>query len=55
MVRDLEDRHDTTVARYTTSAFLRLKLGQILTRRVAPHIFEIEDEARAFYHRAEAG
>ena len=48
MVRHLEENCYTTVTRYTTGAFLRMKLGDALTRRdVAPHIFETEEEARA--------
>ena len=36
------------VTRFTTSAFLRAKLGDALaTRSVAPHVFETEQEARA--------
>jgi propionate CoA-transferase len=36
------------VTRYTTSSFLRLKLGEALQRRqVAPHIYESAEEARA--------
>lgn len=36
------------VTRYTTSAFLRAKLGEALARRkLAPHVFETEEEARA--------
>jgi propionate CoA-transferase len=35
------------VTRYTTSGFLRMKLGDALARRgVAPHIYESGDEAR---------
>ena len=35
------------VTRYTTSAFLRMKLGDaLLKRRVAPHIYESREEAR---------
>ncbi len=46
MVKRLCDRFYTTVTRYTTSAFLRLKLGESLTRRgVAPYIFENRREA----------
>ncbi len=49
MVRYMETHYYTTASRYTTSAFLRLKLGEALTRRrVAPHIFETRDEAQAF-------
>ena len=47
MVRVLVDRHYTEVARYTTSGFLRAKLGPALAARgVAPHIFETMAEAR---------
>jgi len=36
------------VTRFTTSAFLRAKLGDALaTRSVAPHVFETEQEALA--------
>jgi propionate CoA-transferase len=46
MVRDLTERFYIDVTRYTTSTFLRMKLGQALNRRgVAPHIFESADEA----------
>lgn len=47
MVRVLVDRHYLKVTRYTTSGFLRAKLGPALAARgVAPHIFESADEAR---------
>jgi propionate CoA-transferase len=49
MVRYMETHYYTTASRYTTSAFLRLKLGEALARRrVAAHIFETRDEAHAF-------
>jgi propionate CoA-transferase len=49
MVRYMEANYYTTASRYTTSAFLRLKLGESLSRRrVAPHIFETAAEAEAF-------
>ena len=49
MVRYMETHYCTTASRYTTSAFLRLKLGEALARRrVAPHIFETADEAHSF-------
>ena len=49
MVRYLETHYYTTASRYTTSAFLRLKLGEALSRRrVKPHIFETRDDAQAF-------
>jgi propionate CoA-transferase len=47
MVREVMERHYLGVTRYTTSAFLRLKLGESLSRRqVAPHIYESVEEAR---------
>jgi propionate CoA-transferase len=47
MVREIVDRHYLAVTRYTTSGFLRSKLGAALAARgVAPHIFETADEAR---------
>jgi propionate CoA-transferase len=49
MVRYMETHYYTSASRYTTSAFLRLKLGEALARRrVAPHIFETAEEAHAF-------
>src|SRR5215475_9468937 len=48
MVRDLVDRFYSGVTRYTTSSFLRAKLGDALKQRaVAPHIYESADEATA--------
>jgi propionate CoA-transferase len=48
MVRELAQRYYTRVTRYTTSAFLRVKLGESLRQRgVAPHIFESAEQARA--------
>ena len=49
MVRALEDQYYTRVSRYTTSAFMRVKLSQTLTRTVRPHIFETRAEAQAFH------
>jgi propionate CoA-transferase len=47
MAADVESRFYTHVSRYTTSAFMRLKLGDALIRReVAPHIFETPHDAR---------
>jgi propionate CoA-transferase len=48
MVRYLEENYYRQVSRYTTSAFMRMKLGDVLTRRVAPHIFESQAEAESF-------
>lgn len=48
MVADLSDGFYITATRYTTSGFLRVKLGDALRRReVAPHIYETANEARA--------
>jgi len=47
MVKDVVSRFYTGVSRYTTSAFLRMKLGDALKKRdVAPYIFESREEAR---------
>jgi propionate CoA-transferase len=46
MVKYLVDNYYTGVTRYTTSTFLRLKLGDALQKRdVAPHIYESSEEA----------
>ena len=46
-VKDLFDRYYLGVTRFTTSAFMRAKLGEQLdSRGVAPHIFESEEEAK---------
>ena len=46
MVRDLVDRFYSGVTRYTTSSFLRAKLGDALKQRaLAPHIYESAEEA----------
>ncbi len=47
MVRDVVDRFYSGVTRYTTSAFLRMKLGDALEQRnLSPHIYESREEAR---------
>jgi propionate CoA-transferase len=54
MVRDLVDRFYSGATRYTTSGFLRAKLGDALNRRaLAPHIYESADEARAHLRELE--
>ena len=48
MVSRLVDRFYSGVSRYTTSGFLRIKLGEALEKRgVAPHIFESAEEAQS--------
>jgi propionate CoA-transferase len=54
MVRSLTDRFYSGVSRYTTSGFLRIKLGEALENRgVAPHIFESADEAKSDWQKIE--
>ncbi|MGX1318006.1 propionate CoA-transferase [Bradyrhizobium sp. USDA 377] len=54
MVRSLVDRFYSGVSRYTTSGFLRIKLGEALEKRgVAPHIFESAEEAQSDRRQAE--
>ena len=51
MVAELTERFYDGVTRYTTSGFLRIKLGDALgRRRLAPHIYETAAEARAHLH-----
>ncbi len=48
MVKDLVKRFYSGVTRYTTSTFLRMKIGNALAQRdVAPHIYESREEAQA--------
>jgi len=55
MVKDCVERYYLGVTRFTTSAFMRAKLGDSLAKRaVAPHIFESEAEARADLRRSPA-
>ena len=55
MVRYIDTHYYAAVSRYTTSAFMRAKLGEALARRsVAPHIFESAAEAHASRSRAGA-
>jgi len=54
MVRRLVDRFYSGVSRYTTSGFLRIKLGEALEKRgVAPHIFESAEEAQSDWRHVE--
>ncbi|MDM8537214.1 acyl CoA:acetate/3-ketoacid CoA transferase [Desulfobacterales bacterium HSG17] len=47
MVKGLVDNLYTGVTRYTTSTFLRMKLGRAMEKRgVSPHIYETREEAR---------
>ncbi len=52
-VRRTAESHYLGVTRYTTSSFMRLKLGQELARRdVAPHVYESHREATAELRRS---
>jgi propionate CoA-transferase len=54
MVRGLADRFYAGVSRYTTSGFLRIKLGEALEKRgVAAHIFESAEEAQSDWRNVE--
>ena len=45
-VQEIDDTYFHGITRFTTSAFMRTKLGSALeSRGVAPHIYESEDEA----------
>ncbi|MFY9953957.1 acyl CoA:acetate/3-ketoacid CoA transferase [Bradyrhizobium sp.] len=56
MVRSLADRFYSGVSRYTTSGFLRIKLGEALEKRgVAAHIFESAEEAQSDWRNAADG
>lgn len=52
MAANLEDRFYGRVSRYSSSAFMRMKLGETLRRQSAPHIFETGEEAREFLRGA---
>ncbi len=54
MIAGLTRDFYSNVTRYTTSGFLRMKLGSALeTRGAAPHIYRTADEARAHLGRAD--
>jgi propionate CoA-transferase len=49
MITYMQQRYYKTASRYTTSAFMRLKLGAGLSERnLAPHVFETRAEAQEF-------
>ena len=50
----LDDQQN--LSRYTTSGFLRIKLGEALEKRgVAAHIFESADDAQSDWRNVERG
>jgi propionate CoA-transferase len=49
MITYMQQRYYSSASRYTTSAFMRLKLGAALAERnLAPHVFETRAEAQRF-------
>jgi propionate CoA-transferase len=49
MIQFMLEHYYLTQTRYTTSAFLRLKLKEALSKRgIAPHVFERKDDAQTF-------
>ena len=56
MIAYLEDHYYSTASRYTTSAFMRLKLGTGLTeRQLKPHVFETAAEAHEAHNSSAMG
>ena len=56
LVKYIDNTYYLSVARYTTSAFMRLKLGKELSkRRLSPSIYETEEEARRAEERIANG
>jgi propionate CoA-transferase len=49
MIQYMLENYYVTTTRYTTSAFLRLKLKEALSKRgIAPHVFERKEDAHTF-------
>jgi propionate CoA-transferase len=49
MDRYMLEHYYTQITRFSTSAFMRMKVGQAFTRRnIAPHVFENKEDAHAF-------
>ena len=52
MIEHLMTHHYASTSRYTTSAFMRLKMQEALDRRgVAPHVFERAEETHDILNR----
>ena len=55
MITYMQQRYYSIASRYTTSAFMRMKLGAGLAERnLAPHVFETLAEAQAFTAQSQA-
>ena len=49
MIQQMMEHYFAKTTRYATSAFLRLKMKEALSKRgIAPHIFERKEDADAF-------
>lgn len=55
MVNGLQDRFYDKAARYSGSAFMRIKLGEVFQRSNAAHIFETSEEAQKYLRRDSEG
>ncbi|WP_336489802.1 acyl CoA:acetate/3-ketoacid CoA transferase [Methylobacterium nigriterrae] len=56
LIEYMQTYHYLTSTRYATSAFLRLKMQEALSKRgLAPHIFERKEDAHAFLDGHQAG
>ena len=56
MDRYMLEHYYTTITRFATSAFMRMKLGEAFTRRnIAPHVFEKKEDAQAFLSSLDLG
>jgi propionate CoA-transferase len=54
MIKFMVENHYATTTRYTTSAFMRIKMQEALKRRgLKPHIYERAEEAHAIIEAAE--
>ncbi len=51
MARNMEAKYYARISRYATGAFMRMKLGRMFVRELAPHIFETKEEAHDFMCR----
>ena len=52
MITYMQSRYYSTASRYTTSAFMRMKLSWLAERNLKPHVFETPAEAHAFAGKA---
>ena len=55
MVAGLHAKYYATATRYTTSAFMRMKLGSLVVRDAGSQVFESRAEAHAFLAKGNVG